>query len=159
MASLAPGNGWFPHRAHSSRQGGSAERRLPLKTAGNVYAFPATPNNLTADRWRAAASGPAVATRLAALLVADSIRAGRTARWALGWCLFGLVAASLVWMGVAGVLVAAALLHGLPWIMVAVAAILVHVLGATLAVLMGLRIGREILLSAERRSQLLRKLA
>lgn len=151
MASLAPGNGWFPHRAHPSRSSGHAERRSPMKTASNVYAFPGTPNPLTA---RQAASGSAVATRLAALLVANSIRAGRTAGWVLGWCLFGLVLASLVWLGLAGVLIAAALLYGVPWVTVAVAATLTHILGAGLAVLMGLRIARGILLAGEKRSQL-----
>jgi len=157
MASLAPGNGWFPHRTPSSRSNGYAERRLTA--ASNVYAFPGTPNTLTAaNRWQAA-SRSSVATRLAALLVADSVKAGRTASWVLGWCLFSLVAASLVWLGLAGVLVAAALLHGVPWITVAVAATLIHALGATLAVLMAQRIGRRILLSAERRTRLLRSAA
>ena len=93
------------------------------------------------------------------MLVADSVKAGRTASWVLGWCLFSLVAASLIWLGLAGVLVAAALLHGVPWITVAVAAALIHGLGVTLAVLMSLRIGRGMLLSAEKRTQLLRRVA
>ena len=157
MASLAPGNGWFPHRTPSSRSNGYAERRLPLRAASNVYAFPGS-SNTAANRWQAA-SRSSVATRLAALLVADSVKAGRTASWVLGWCLFSLVAASLIWLGLAGVLVAAALLHGVPWITVAVAAALIHGLGVTLAVLMSLRIGRGMLLSAEKRTQLLRRVA
>ena len=101
MASLAPGNGWFPHRTYSSRNGGYAERRLPLKASDNVYAFPGTPKTLAMpNRWQAV-SGSAVATKLAALLVADSIKAGRTARWVLGWFVFSLVVASLVWLGLA----------------------------------------------------------
>jgi len=160
MASLAPGNGWFPRRAYSSlRNGESVERRRPLNGASNVYSFPGTPNTpAAASRWHAA-RGSAVATRVAAVLLADSIRAGRTARWMLGWGLFGLVAASLAWLGFAGVLVAAALLYGVPWATVAVAATLIHALAATLAVLMGLRIGRRILHSAERRNQLARRAA
>ena len=155
MASLAPGNGWFPHRSPASRHSVAAERRLTA--ASNVYAFPGT-SNTAANRWQAA-SRSAVATRLAALLVADSIKAGRSASWVLGWCLFSLVVASLVWLGLAGVLVAAALLHGVPWITVAAAATLIHGLGVTLAVLMGLRIGRGMLLSAEKRTRLLRSAA
>ena len=157
MASLAPGNGWFPRRTVSSRHGVSAERRLPA--AGNVYAFPGTSNTFAAaNRWQAG-SGSAVATRLAALLVADSIKAGRSASWVLGWCLFSLVVASLVWLGLAGVLVAAALLHGVPWITVVVAAALIHALGAILVVMIGLRIGRRMLLSVEKRNELLRSAA
>lgn len=159
MASLAPGNGWFPHKANPSRHGGTPEYRLPLKSAGNVYAFPGTPNALArANRWRVAAE-PAAATRLAALLVADSLKSGRTATWVLGWCLFTLVMATLVWLGLAGVLVAAALLYGVPWATVAVSATLVHVLGAALAVLMGRRIGRDLLVSLERRNPLPRRVA
>ena len=159
MSSLAPGNGWFPRRTPSSRYGGSAERRLSLEAAGNVYAFPGTSNTLaTANRWQAA-SGSAIATRLAALLVADSIKAGRTATWVLGWSVFTLVLASLVWLGLASLLVAVALLNGVPWITVAAATTLIHMLGAALVVLMGLRIGRSMLHSAEKRTQLLKSVA
>jgi positive regulator of sigma E activity len=157
MASLAPGNGWYPRRTPPSRRGVIAERRPAV--AGNVYAFPGTSNPFTlANQWQAA-SGSAVATRLAALLVADSIKAGRTVSWVLGWCVFGLVAGSLVWLGLTSVLVSTALLYGVPWITVAAAATLIHMLGAALVVMMGLRIGRRTLLSVEKRNRFLRSAA
>jgi hypothetical protein len=148
MASLAPGNGWFPHQA--SRQSGPAQHPAPLQATGNVYAFPSSRS--FANRGQAA-PGPATAARLATLLLADSIKSGRTATWVFGWCLFTLVAATLVWLGLAGVLVAAALFYGVPWATVAVAATLIHALGAALAVLIARRIGRALLLSLETRNR------
>ena len=156
MASLAPGNGWFPHRTDASRRSASGPHRQPGNTVSNVYPFPGFPNALDTGRWKAA-SGSAVANRLATLLVAESMKSGRTAGWVLGWTAFGLVLASVMWLGLATVLIAAALLIGVPWMTVAVAATLTHALGATLAVLMGLRIGRSILQSIEKRNQAMRK--
>jgi hypothetical protein len=143
MASLAPGNGWFPHRTHGSGKNSHEQRRT---AASNVYAFPSA-------RWQPSsprASRPALADRLGTLLMAESLRAGRTVNWVLGWCLFGIAVASLVWLGLAGVLVAAALLIGIPWSTVAIAATLTHLLGSILVVLVCRRIGRALLLSLEK---------
>jgi len=158
MASLAPGNGWFPHRIHSSRHNGGAERQ-PVAVNGNVYAFPRTSAALASANRAQVAAGPAVATRLAALLLADSLKSGRTATWVLGWCFVTLVVAAVLWLSLAGALVAAALFYGVPWASVVLAATLIHALGAVLAVLMGRRIGRALLLSLEKRNQLARRAA
>jgi hypothetical protein len=143
MASLAPGNGWFPHRTHGSAKNSHEHRRTAVS---NVYAFPAA-------RWQSSNPGTsrsALAGRLATLLVAESLRAGRTVNWVLGWCLFGIALASLVWLGLAGVLVAAALLIGIPWSTVAIAATLTHLLGSILVVLVCRRIGKALLLSLDK---------
>ncbi len=143
MASLAPGNGWFPQRTHGSAKS-SHER--PRTAVSNVYAFPAA-------RWQPSDPGAArsaLAGRLAALLVAESLKAGRSVNWVLGWCLFGIAVGSLVWLGVAGVLVAAAHLIGIPWTTVAIAATLTHLLGTLLVVLVCRRIGGALLLSLEK---------
>jgi hypothetical protein len=148
MASLAPGNGWFPHRTPGSSKSTHAER--PRTASSNVYAFPAA-------RWQPSdrkASGSALANRLAALLMAESLKTGRTVNWVLGWCMFSAVLASLVWLGLAGVLVAAALLIGIPWMTVAIAATLTQLLGTMLVVLMCRRIGRGLLLSMDKRRHL-----
>lgn len=143
MASLAPGNGWFPHRTHGSAKSSHEHRRAAVS---NVYAFPAA-------RWQPSdptASRSALANRLAALLVAESLKAGRSVNWVLGWCLFGIALGSLVWLGVAGGLVAAALLIGIPWTTVAIAAALTHLLGSILVVLVCRRIGGALLRSLEK---------
>lgn len=143
MASLAPGNGWFPHRTHGSAKS-SHER--PRTEVSNIYAFPAA-------RWQPSdprALRSALASRLAALLMAESLKAGRTVNWVLGWCLFGIALGSLVWLGVAGVLVAAALLIGIPWTTVTIVATLTHLLGTLLVVLVCRRIGGTLLLSLEK---------
>lgn len=143
MASLAPGNGWFPHRTHGSAKSSHKRQRTVVS---NVYAFPAA-------RWQPSdprAARSAISSRLAALLVAESLKAGRTVNWVLGWCFFGIALASLVWLGLTGVLVAAALLNGIPWTTVAIAATLTHLLGLLLIVLVCRRIGGALLLSLEK---------
>lgn len=149
MASLAPGNGWFPRRPPASRTSGNADRR-GLPAASNVYAFPERPGIAAAPRWDNA-SNAALATRLATLLVAESIKAGRTGGWVLGWCVFAIAMASLAWLGLAGALVAAALAIGVPWMTVAIAAAITHTLGIALWAILGVRFGRKAVASMERK--------
>ena len=148
MASLAPGNGWFPRRPHASRTSGTADRS-GLPTATNVYAFPDRPGITVAPRWDDAAPA-SLATRFATLLVAESTKAGRTAGWVMGWCVLAIALVSLAWLGVAGALVAAALAIGMPWMTIMIAVAFAHTLGIGLFVIFGVRFGRKAVDSMER---------
>ena len=147
MASHAPGNGWFPERSRLSRPGsGVRPRTVPGTT--NVYAFPSGTRETPASRRPIRA---ALASKLMSALLFESMRAGHTARWLAGWCVFALAIASSLWIGLAGLFITGALFIGIPWPTVAVVTALTHALGAVLAVLMARRLGKSLIASMDRR--------
>ena len=139
MASLAPGNGWFPNRnperSHEPRQ---KLARIAASGESNVYEFP--PPRLGSPV-RPEASRGFVGGALASLL-AQSSRNGRSTSWFVGWCVFGLALASLAWFTLIGALFAAALIFGVPWVTAALAFGAAHALAAAL---LGVRISRTLL--------------
>lgn len=116
----------------------------------NVYAFPVGLRSTPAGR---SPERAALASKLASALLLESMRAGHTARWVVGWCAFTLAIASMLWIGLAGMLVAGAFLIGIPWSTVAIVAALTQALGALLAFLMGRRMGASLIASLDRRKQ------
>ena len=140
MASLAPGNGWFPQRAYDARRSVYAVRKLATNPGGKVYEFPPVGPGAT-PRARA---GVSVIGKIAALLAAEATHAGRGAAWALTWCIFALALSSMVWLALVGGLFAAALTIGVPWTAAAIAVGATHLLAAALAILVAVRIGKRI---------------
>ncbi len=149
MASLAPGNGWFPNRNPERSQDarrGSPVIRNAATAESNVYAIrpartsPATPP----ESERSFVSGAL------SPLLANSVRSGRSASWIIGWCVFGLALASMAWVTMIGALFAAAITFGVPWMTAAVAFGAAHVLAAALAALVGVRVSRTLLPSQDR---------
>lgn len=143
MASLAPGNGWFPNR-NPERSHESRRSSLPGRSAAsdsNVYAFPPTRAGLPAR--------PEIEDGLVngafSSLMARQDRAGRSTSWIIGWCVFGLALASMAWIAMIGALFAAAIIFGVPWLTAAVAFGAAHVLAAALAALIGVRVSRTLL--------------
>lgn len=115
MASLAPGNGWFPNRSHDYRKFPVAARN---GSAGNVYAFPP---------------------------IRPAARNGRISTRVFGWWAFGLVLGTLAWLGVMAGLLAAAIVAGVPWVTAAAVFSAVHVLAACCATMVVVRIGRTLI--------------
>ena len=136
MSSLAPGNGWFPTRGYDGRKPGHA---------ANVYAFapvrPAVPPGATVAPDRSPLAG------VVASVILQSARRGRSSAWLIGWCAFGLVLASFAWLGLVGALFAAAIIVGVPWTTAAAAFAAAHVLAATFATLVCVRVGRALIRS------------
>ena len=139
MASLAPGNGWFPHRAYDARRSVYVPSK-PTSAGDNVYLFPPT----RAAPMRAnPPHGPLA--RLLAATILEYTRAGRSAAWVIAWCLFGIALASMAWLALVGALLATALAMGVAWTTAVVALGAAHVLAATLAGLVGVRLGRTLI--------------
>ena len=149
MASLAPGNGWFPNRnserSHDPRRGSP-----PIRSAAfgenNVYSFPPARTDAPA---RPEAERGFVTGALSSLL-AQWDRSGRSASWIVGWCVFGLALASMAWITMIGALFAAAIIFGVPWMTAAAAFGAAHVFVAALAALVGVRVSRTLLASLQR---------
>jgi hypothetical protein len=150
MASLAPGNGWFPSQSSESRRQAGVARKA-IAGPGNVYPFP--PARPAARLRMTAVDHRGPISRAAASVLLESTRRGRSSTWLLGWSAFGLVLATLAWLGLAGALFAAAIVAGVPWITAAGAFAAAHVLAATVATLVCVRVARN-LLKAEKLQQL-----
>jgi hypothetical protein len=150
MASLAPGNGWFPSQSSESRRQAVVGRKV-IPGQSNVYPFP--PARPAAGSGMTAADLRGPISRAAASVLLESARRGRSGAWLLGCTAFGLVLATLAWMGLAGALFAAAIVAGVPWITAAGAFAAAHVLAATVATLVCVRVARN-LLKAEKLQQL-----
>jgi hypothetical protein len=153
MASLAPGNGWFPHRAYGSREAqyGKAVRRQAIRTSRNVYELQhigipvISPTAVGAGRGRI--------SKILDLLEIEALKAGRAASWMLAWGVFAAVLALILWLGLMAAIVGGAVALGVSWTTAAVAVVATHILAAIVIILLGVRIGRNLLLSAEKRSQ------
>ncbi len=140
MASLAPGNGWFPQRTYDARRSVYAVRKLATNPEDNVYEFPSV-GPAVAPQTQA---GGSVIGKAAAFLVAEAAHAGRSGAWVLAWCIFALALTPIVWLGLVGALFAAAITFGVPWTTAAIAVGTAHLLAAALAVLVISRIGKSI---------------
>ena len=127
MASLAPGNGWYPEPVRPSRRSRSSARAVPADRIGNVYVFPSS-----------------------ALHIEGVAKASRRTNHLIAWCITSAVVLSLLWLGLASVLVSAALMAGMPLATVTAAAVVAHLLGAGLAITMGVRIVRRLLATEDR---------
>jgi hypothetical protein len=153
MASLAPGNGWFPHRAYGSPQAynGKAVPRQTIGTSRNVYEIRHI--GIPVISRTAVGSGRWIISKTLNLLVIESLKTGHTATWMLAWGVFAAVLTLILWLGFMAAIVGSAIAFGVPWTTVAVAVVAIHILAAILIILLGVRIGRNLLLSAEKRNQ------
>jgi hypothetical protein len=153
MASLAPGNGWFPHRAYRSPKAhnGKGVPRQPIRASRNVYEIRHT--GIPIKSSTALGSRRGIISKIVDLLVSESLKAGRTATWMLARGVFAAVLAVILWLGLMAAIVGGTAAFGVPWTTAAVAVVATHILAAILLILLGVRIGRNLLLSAERRNQ------
>ena len=157
MASLAPGNGWFPHRSPNSTLGapsarnGKVARRQSIRERRNASEVPPVGNPVITHAATGAVGGT-ISTKPDSP-VSDPVNASRPATWAMAWGVLAAVVALLIWVGFMGAYVGGAVALGIPWTIVAVAMAAIHVLAAILIVLLCVRIGRNLLLSAAKRNQ------
>ncbi len=159
MASLAPGNGWLPHRGcETPRLYAVRSQNAPLRLsvaragssrpAGNVFTFPSPgagphlsrnsqPGYLDRwiSRWAIDANAP------------DDGVAGPRSNLVLTWCVLGV--ASMAWMGLLGALCAGAIALGVSWALAVTAFGSAHLLAAALV---GIRISRALAATELRRS-------
>ena len=140
MASLAPGNGWFPHRGFPRNYNGRGARKQPVHGSGRIYelrriGFPFIP---TATASVAKGSGTSnIPNRLATTPIDDS----RAAASMLAWGMFAAVLGLIVWVGLMAAYAGGVVAMGVPWTTVAVAMAGVHVLLGILLMLFFARIG------------------
>ncbi len=127
MASLAPGNGWYPNRSYPVLRPTYAPRR----GYANVYAFPRARNSVPS----VADPHPAEVTKL---------QRGETSP-ALRWPVATFLLGALAWLGLVAALGAAALGLGVPLLTAVAVLAATHLLAATLALLIGVRVGRKLL--------------
>lgn len=136
MASLAPGNGWLPPRTYC------ASENPFVRTARSQATRPA------AEEER-----KGILAKVFDLLVVEAVKAGSVAVWLLAGCVIAMVFALLIWLGVLGALVGSAVAIGISWATAAVALAIAHFVVAILVIAQCLKIGRKLLLSAERRGR------
>jgi hypothetical protein len=127
MASLAPGNGWFP--APSSKKPPVHKRTAAV---GNVYPFPSpslgsAPNVVPAGTPR--------------VFHVEPLRWQRPGHPEVANFASALVIGSLVWVTVLAAMVSALVVSGLAWPAVFVAAIAAHFVATFTAAIVAVRIG------------------
>ena len=91
-----------------------------------------------------AGNAAGITSKILELLIVESLNAGRAATWVLLWTIFGAIFTFLVWLGLVGALVGAAIALGVPWMIAAVAVTAAHILAAVLIFLLCVRIGRRL---------------
>ena len=143
MASLAPGNGWFPNQVATTPRSPSAVPRRAEGAPSNVYEFP--PVRAAAASRNVSLTDRGVLARIVAGLVAEAARAGRSDAWLIGWCLAGVAMVCVAWIALVGALFAAAVLVGLPWVTAAATLAAANALAGLLVVRTGLRHARKLL--------------
>ena len=153
MASRAPGNGWFPYRAHAAPQArnDNAVRRQALPAGRNVDEVRHSRIPLISPT--APGSGRAITSPLFDVLVMESLQAGRAAAWRFAWGVFAAVLALIIWVGLIAACAGVAVALGVPWTTLAAALTGIHVLFAILIILLWVRIGPPRLSSALTRKQ------
>lgn len=153
MASLAPGNGWFPQRTYGSPKAhnGKGVPRQPIGGSRNLYQIRHI--GIPIQSSTAVGSGTGRISKILDLLEIEDLKAGRTATWMLAWTVFSAVLGLILWLGLMAAVVGGAVALGVLWTTAAVAVIAIHILTAILIILLGVRIGRNLLLSAEKSNQ------
>ena len=149
MASLAPGNGWFPHRSYGSLRAnaGNAVRSQPVRASRNVPAV-----RFAGDPAISPAAAPSVRTTISAVLdlfLIEDLKTGRAASQMLTWGVVATVLAIFIWVGCMSAYVGGAVALDVPWTTLTVAMTAVHILAAILIVLLCVRHGRKLLESAK----------
>ena len=142
MASLAPGNGWFPHRrtvSHGNYSGSTTARRQAGQDGGNVYALRRF--GVFASLGKGGATGSV--SSLPDLVAMNSSNDSRTAAAMLAWGVFAAVIALILWVGCIAAFAGGAVAMGVPWTTVAIALIAVHVLAGVLFLSFCSRVSRS----------------
>jgi hypothetical protein len=127
MASLAPGNGWFP--APAAKKQIARKRTAPT---GNVYPFPPPSSGLGTKVLHA--ETPRVSE-------VEPLRWQRPGHLAIANFASTLVIGSLAWVTMLAAMVSALIVSGLAWPAVFVAAIAVHFIGTFAAAVLAVRMG------------------
>ena len=158
MASLAPGNGWFPRRQPYGMRGSpnsrndKVERRQTLRTSRNAVEVRRSGN---AGILLAAAGSRHVqetTVKPVDLPASESVMTGKAATSMTAWDVLAAVLALLMWVGGMAAYAGGTLALGVPWTTLAVAMSAVQLLAAGLVVLLSFRVGRDPLPASERRS-------
>jgi hypothetical protein len=87
------------------------------------------------------------------LLLIESLKVSRRAASMLAWGVVGVVLVVMMWVDCMAAFAGIAVAWGVPWITVAVAVTAIQILAAILIMRVGIRIGRNLRLSAANRSQ------